>query len=136
MKLYLAGPMRTERHLNFPLFLWAAAVLRLKGFEVVSPAELDLEAGDVAWDYAACTLRAPCVVDGSIERATVLQRDASRVLSCDGMVLLPGWHRSDGVMKTELPAVKWFGRSTYRFFEITDTTNMTMQEIFPLEELR
>lgn len=41
MKLYLAGPMSYHPQFNFPLFDEAAHQLRARGYEVVSPAELD-----------------------------------------------------------------------------------------------
>jgi len=41
MRVYVSGPMSGVPDNNFPLFREAAAALRVRGFEVVSPAELD-----------------------------------------------------------------------------------------------
>lgn len=126
MKLYLAGPMRTEPHLNFPLFLWAALSLRMRGHEVVSPAELDVVEGRVEWDLARMTLNAPCVVDNTPDRAAVLQRAVSAALSCEGMALLPGWEKSHGC-SVEIASVLDYGAPSYRFFLLDE--NLIMNEV-------
>lgn len=41
MRYYLAGPMSNIPQFNFPLFYKVAAELRERGYDIVSPAELD-----------------------------------------------------------------------------------------------
>lgn len=88
MRLYLAGPMTGKPRWNFDAFEKAAAELRAAGFEVVSPAEADLEAGfDPDAPVADFTL-------GDLRAA--LARDVQLVLESDGVALLPGWIDSKG----------------------------------------
>lgn len=76
MKLYIAGPMTGLPDLNFPAFHAMAATLRAVGHEVLSPAEL---CSDIQGQWLAC-----------------MERDIAAMLTCEGIVLLPGWERSDG----------------------------------------
>lgn len=99
MKVYIAGPMTNMPQFNVPLFDRVAAELRQKGYEVVSPAELD-----------SSTMRQAALEshDGNLaelEKTTketwghVLARDVL-VLSdhgIEGIVLLPDWYKSRGV---------------------------------------
>lgn len=98
MKVYIAGPMTNMPQFNVPLFDKVAAELRQRGYDVVSPAELDSPEMRAAAMQSADGALAP------LEQATketwgqVLARDV-RVLSdqdIEGIVLLPGWERSRG----------------------------------------
>ena len=76
MKLYIAGPMTGLPNYNFPTFHAAAAHLRCMGHEVVNPAELPAP-DDPTWEnYLRGALRA--------------------MLTCEAVVLLPGWVLSNG----------------------------------------
>lgn len=87
MKVYLAGPMRGYDLYNFPAFDHATAALRARGWEVVSPAEMDR---DIGFDEHTVD-RLP---DGFVEDA--MRRDVQAILGCDGVALLPGWEQSTG----------------------------------------
>lgn len=87
MKVYLAGPMRGIPELNFPAFHKATAVLRAAGWEVVSPAEEDEKQG---FDPLADTNLS------RHELATILKRDIDLLVTCDVIILLPGWEDSRG----------------------------------------
>lgn len=75
-RLYVAGPMSGLPERNFPAFHAAAARLRAAGFEVENPAEINAEQRG-GWE--AC-----------------LRADIARLMTCDGIALLPGWEESRG----------------------------------------
>lgn len=96
MRLYIAGPMTGIPHFNIPLFDEAAAILRVEGHDVVSPAELDDP------EDRAAAMASP---DGSSVHyengktwGDFLARDV-KLLSdggFEGIAVLPGWHTSKG----------------------------------------
>jgi nucleoside 2-deoxyribosyltransferase len=75
-RLYLAGPMTGYSDLNFPLFHAETARLRALGFDVVNPAEINV---DPSKGWAEC-----------------LKADIAQLVTCDGIALLPEWNRSKG----------------------------------------
>ena len=75
-RVYIAGPMTGLPDLNFPAFHAEAARLRALGFDAVNPAEINPEP-TVGWQ--AC-----------------MRADIAQLVTCDGVVLLPGWERSRG----------------------------------------
>lgn len=76
MKLYLAGPMSGIPDLNFPLFHSEAARLRAIGFEIINPAEINL---DPHANWGDC-----------------MRADIPQLLTCEGIAMLPNWHNSKG----------------------------------------
>lgn len=62
--------------LNFPAFHAAAALLREQGHEVINPAEIN---ADPTMGWAAC-----------------MRSDIAALVTCDAVVLLPGWQASRG----------------------------------------
>lgn len=96
MKVYLAGPMSGIPAFNIPAFDAAAAELRRRGFEVVSPAEVD------GPDTRAQLLLSPNGDHADLPEdeswSFYLARDF-RILHDDGIeaiVCLPGWESSKG----------------------------------------
>lgn len=75
-RVYLAGPMTGYPDLNFPAFHREAARLRAKGLEVVNPAEINL---DPSAGWVDC-----------------MRADIRELVTCDGIVLMPGWEKSRG----------------------------------------
>lgn len=76
MRLYISGPMTGLPDNNFPAFNRAAAALRSQGYAVVNPAELNPE-GSKTWHEC-------------------MRVDIRELCTCQGLVLLPGWQRSQG----------------------------------------
>jgi hypothetical protein len=88
MRHYLAGPMSGYSQGNFPLFDRAATRLRERGFDIISPAELDDE-----------ETRAAVMADKPAKHSwgDFLARDVKIVADqVKGIILLPGWYCSRG----------------------------------------
>lgn len=95
MRLYVSGPMTGIPHFNFPAFKFATDWLRVKGHDVWSPAEMDLQEGIDPSSSGA--------VQDPRQYAGFLARDI-RVIAeneIEGIVVLPGWKKSGGA-KTEV----------------------------------
>jgi nucleoside 2-deoxyribosyltransferase len=100
-KVYIAGPMRGLALYNFPAFDHASKVLRARGFEVISPADMDREHG---FDPVKDMDQSPVE---TIE--AVMARDLAAICTCDAVALLPGWESSEGVA-IELPVAIRMGK--------------------------
>lgn len=77
MKLYIAGPMTGLPDFNFPAFNAAELALQAAGFETANPARHGAGEPGLEW-------------------ADYMRRDIPDLLTCDGVALLPDWHRSRG----------------------------------------
>lgn len=77
-RIYIAGPMTGLPDLNFPAFHAAAAELRDKGFDVVNPAEINV---DPASGWHVC-----------------MRADICELMTCNAIYLLFGWTKSRGAM--------------------------------------
>lgn len=97
---YLAGPMSNLPGFNFAEFEEKSTILRSQGYNIVNPAELDHEKE---------RRRAAASPDGSHRKlvesggkiktwAECLRRDIEVVAheNCVGVILLPGWEKSQG----------------------------------------
>lgn len=76
VRAYVAGPMTSIQDLNFPLFAQVTAALRQRGIDAVSPAEICPDKG-MAWHDC-------------------MRRDIAALVTCDAIVMLPGWENSKG----------------------------------------
>lgn len=90
--------MRGIPHYNVPAFTRIAAVLRKRGYSIISPAELDSDAIRSVTEKS--TDGKECDRDGLIGGETageILARDV-RILhdKAQGIIFLPGWERSRG----------------------------------------
>lgn len=96
MTYYIAGPMRGYPQFNFPAFDAAATFLRLYDFDVVSPADLDREAG---FDPSTAAI-------SEAEYEAAMARDLAAIEKCDGIYLLRGWERSPGARREVAKAIE------------------------------
>ena len=100
MKVYIAGPMQGYPNLNFDSFDAARDRLVARGYEVVSPADLDREYE--VWGKYPPEDFVPSL--GFKRRA--IRRDVLHMVDeCDKIYLLNGWKGSEGV-GVELPLAK------------------------------
>lgn len=76
MRVYISGPMSGLPEHNFPAFNAVAEALRCEGVDVVNPVEVN---PDCSTSWGEC-----------------LRRDLREMLTCDLVVVLPGWERSKG----------------------------------------
>jgi nucleoside 2-deoxyribosyltransferase len=89
--VYLAGPMRGKPYFNFLQFDAYQAKLEMRGYKVISPADLDRKAGfDPFKSLKANGLTA--------SRELCLARDVKAITKVDALVLMPGWQKSRGAM--------------------------------------
>ena len=102
---YLSGPMSGFHQANFPLFQRAAQTLREKGFQIISPVELDQaeskKAGNLMvkpWGH-------------------YIGRDVSLIIQqCDGIIVLPQWEASPGC-RIEMYVALTQGHSLMRYID-------------------
>lgn len=107
--VYIAGPMRGKPFFNFPAFDEAKEVLEVKGFAVISPADLDRQIGfdpellgsDYDWnDLNKCEFSLMDAID----------RDVAALKKCQAIYMLDGWESSKGA-KAEKALAEWMGLS-------------------------
>ena len=105
-RVYIAGPMSGLPEFNFPAFFEAEKRWEERGWEVLNPARLDIEAG---YDPAKST-----VTEGTV--AEFITRDLQAIQSLvpkrDAIALLPGWSDSMGA-KAELAVAIWMGLKVF-----------------------
>ena len=95
MKVYLASKMRGLPSFGAEEFRKAARVLRERGFEVISPLEMDEAAGI----YVDGLTGFEDLDDQGFNLRTTLANDLNVVLlDVDAVVLLPGWRGSRGAI--------------------------------------
>jgi len=112
MRVYIAGPMRRIEFYNFPAFHEAEQHLKDLGYEVVSPARLDLEAGfmmshlpdDHDWSE----------MPPGMDYEETMARDLEALDTCDAIYMLRGWHTSQGARREQIHAAS---SKRHEFFE-------------------
>lgn len=90
MRVYLSGPMTNVPQTNFPAFIAATKELRERGFEVVSPVEMDIKDG--------ITTEAGDLIGDTMTWGDLLSRDVKLIADggIQGIVFLPAWEKSRG----------------------------------------
>ena len=112
---------------NFPAFDAAAADLRSQGVTVISPTELDREAGfdpytlpnDWNWNVYPGTLR----IDAFL-------RDMHAIATCDAIHLLPGWQGSKGAAAERAVAL-WLGLAVFEYVPVCEKCRGEKQVLGP-----
>jgi hypothetical protein len=100
--VYIAGPMRGIKDSNFPAFDAAKKEWEVKGWNVISPADLDREAGPQIDPISPASLRA------------YMTRDTKAIIEkVDALVMLNGWSDSKGA-KVEFHLAEYLGLPIYR----------------------
>lgn len=119
MSCYLAGPMSGIAEFNFPAFDRAAQLLRARGWQVISPAEIDRSQG---FNEKGCTGFEPLTVE---QKQRFARNDLGALLSVDAIVLLTGWSGSTGA-RNEATVAAWLGLQS---FEYTDKYGLDFVEL-------
>lgn len=104
MRIYIAGPMRGEPDLGFAALDKARDIWLAKGWEVVSPADLDREHGF-----------SPENPPGRDDMRFIFANDLHELCFCDAIALLPRWFRSRGAV-VELQVAKLLRLQVYDAF--------------------
>lgn len=112
MRAYLGGPMSNRPQFNFPAFDAAAADLRERGHEILSPAEMDDD--DVREAALASPDGAPGSAPGRWE--DFLARDIQVVCDPDteAVIVLDGWEQSKGA-QFEVDVARRLGKPILRY---------------------
>ena len=113
LRVYLAGPMTDIVDDNKPAFDRAASLLRALGFHVESPAEN----------------KAPC------ENPTLedwMRTAIPQMLTCNAVVMLPGWPNSKGARLEKELAVK-LGMQVSELYEALELLPWTIEESVRLQ---
>lgn len=89
-KTYIAGPMTGIENLNFPAFHAAAAAQRSAGHIVINPAEINGGADELV----ACSNMSK--EELALHWVSCMRKDITVLMTCNRIVLLPGWQKSRG----------------------------------------
>lgn len=112
MRLYLGGKMSGLPKFGFDLFDEAAKDLRGRGYEIVSPAELD---DPKVRDAAMASTDGKAKMPDGQTWGDFITRDLKIVIDeVDGVVLLPNWTQSKGARLETFTA--WIcGKPVYQY---------------------
>ena len=112
MKIYIAGPMRGYEQLNFPAFDSARDRLKKKGWEVISPADLDRE--KIGFDAT----KGDTLESTNFDMRQAVKRDIDALADCDAIYMLIGYEESYGA-GAELACAEWLGLDvTYESYDV------------------
>jgi hypothetical protein len=108
-RCYIAGPMRSKPHFNFPAFYAAEGLLVAAGWKPTNPARMDMEAEGTPTNLTL-EEQQRLAQDGAVFYAT---RDLKVILDLrayqgDAIVVLPEWETSTGA-KAEAAVGRWIG---------------------------
>jgi hypothetical protein len=128
-RVYIAGPMRGYPHFNFPAFDAARDAWAARGWEVVSPADMDRSLDGL--DETAPTQ------ETNHSFAHYMRRDISALLRVDAIAFLPGWEASTGANVEKVVAqalnLDLYDAITFAALELAENRNGT-PSMFPVLE--
>jgi hypothetical protein len=103
---YLAGPMRGKDKFNFPAFFECESYLteEFPDIKIVSPAKHDMEVFP-DFDYESNDL-------SGFDFETAFKWDLHQVIEADGVILIPGWEKSEGCA-VELATARLMDKKAY-----------------------
>lgn len=105
--IYIAGPMRGIKHFNFPAFDAARDHLKDRGWNTISPADLDRAIGfyEKAFpdDYDWIDLK-----KADFDLNDAVDRDVKAIKECQAIYMLKGWEKSKGAT-AEKALAEWLG---------------------------
>jgi hypothetical protein len=146
MRVYIAGPMRGIPLYNFPAFDAAKENLINRGFDPVSPADIDRDNG---FDPT----KLPADHDwGSVESLgidvrEIVRRDLMALLTCEAVYLLEDWHKSIGAT-AEVAVAQWLrlpllsgfpawtpGIGHFKFIGKADPEIAPTKDVLPTEDV-
>lgn len=111
-RVYIAGPMRGYKGYNYPAFDSARDDLKAKGWDVISPADMDRKGGfdpdtlpdDHDWSKWPDALDAENTIIGCF----------ASLMTCDVVVMLQGWQQSKGATAERAIAL-WLGLDVWDY---------------------
>ncbi len=109
---YLAGPMRGIKEFNFPAFRRATSILRYTGITIISPHEMDEEAG---YDWTGFTGHED-LASFNFDLTARLADDIAAICEVEAVILLDGWKVSGGA-RAEASFAWATGRPVFEFEE-------------------
>lgn len=117
MKIYISGPMTGIDYFNFPAFDKAKEYLKSQGHEVISPADINREAGidpDKIYNDArknrayGIPKKTWSELPKGQNMKDIVRRDINAMLDCDCVYILNGWKDSKGA-RSEVSVATWAG---------------------------
>lgn len=113
MLVYIAGRMRGIAYYNFSAFDNAKLMLESQGRTVISPADLDRQAGfdpyDSKYNGLYSTAEGCMNAPDGFDFESCVDRDIKAVRMCDAIYMLEGWEESVGA-RAEKSLAEWLGK--------------------------
>lgn len=138
MRYYLSGPMAGQPDHGRALFAHAAAKLADWAYRehhtLVNPYDLSQAAWQREYATRAVPLRSLEAFLTTRERTQALRQDLGELLTCGGVILLPGWYRSRGATLEALVAQQ-IGLPLYFYNPSGAFTEPTVAIVYSLTHL-